>query len=131
LKEAKTQSFYLVARVIVYRRRAASLFAVVPLCDRIPGMPCPDCLKLYAELEAVKVELKATCAKVVDEQLQRMLGQLDQASANFERGHQTLAALVDRHLHDSLARLARLEAAMRFPRGEPPSEPPSEPPARH
>jgi hypothetical protein len=87
-------------------------------------MPCPDCLKLYAELEAVKAELKAACAKVVEEQLQRMLGQLDQASAELERGHQTLVALVDRHLHDSLARLDRLEAALRWPRGEPPSEPP-------
>jgi hypothetical protein len=56
-----------------------------------------------------------------------MLGQLDQARADLERKHQALVALVDRHLHASLARLSRLEAAMRLPRGEPPSEPP----ARH
>ena len=90
-------------------------------------MPCPDCEKLTAELEALKAELVAACGKVVEQQLQRMLDQLDQASADLERRHQALVALVDRHLHDSLARLDRLEAAMRFPRREPPSEPP----ARH
>jgi hypothetical protein len=49
---------------------------------------------------------------------------MDQVIDGFERKHQALVALADRHMHDSLARLARLEAAMRFPSGEPPSEPP-------
>ena len=91
-------------------------------------MPCPDCEQLHTELEALKAELVAVCTTVVEQQLQRMLDQLDQASADLERRHQALVALVDRHLHDSLARLDRLEATMmRFPRREPPSEPP----ARH
>jgi len=85
-------------------------------------MPCPDCEKFVAELETLKAEITAACTTVVEEQLQRMLGQLDQASAELERSHQVLVALVDRHLHDSLARLDRLEAALRLP-GEPPREP--------
>jgi hypothetical protein len=71
---------------------------------------CPDCEKLYAELEALKAEL-------------------DRVIADLDREHQTLVALVDRHMHDGLARLDRLEAALRFPRREPPEQ--SEPPARH
>jgi hypothetical protein len=98
-------------------------------------MPCPDCEQLLTELEALKVELEAlktelpaVCAAVVDQHLQRFLDQTDQVIADLERKHQALVALADRHMHDSLARLSRLEAAMRrLPRGEPPSEPP----ARH
>jgi len=86
--------------------------------------PDPDCDRLIAELEALKTELAAACTTVVEQQLQRMLGQLDQVSADLERKHQALVALVDRYLHDSLARLSRLEAVMRFPGGKPPSEPP-------
>jgi hypothetical protein len=90
-------------------------------------MPCPDCDKLYAELEALKAELVAACVKVVQEQQRPILDRVDQVIAGFEHTQQALVALVDRNMHDSLARLDRLEAAMRFPRGEPPSEPP----ARH
>jgi hypothetical protein len=86
-------------------------------------MPCPDCEQLYAELEALKAELKAERATLMQRQ-ERILDQLDQVIAGFDRKHQTLLAYVDRCMHDSLA---RLEAAMRLPRGEPPSEPP----ARH
>jgi len=90
-------------------------------------VPCPDCDKLYAELEALKAELVAACVKVVEEQQRPILDQMDRVVADLEQKYQALVALADRHLHDSLARLARIEAAMRFPRGEPPSEPP----ARH
>jgi hypothetical protein len=84
---------------------------------------CPDCEKLYAELEALKAELVAACVKVVQEQQRPILDRVDQVIAGFEHTQQVLVALVDRHMHDSLARLARLEAAVRIPRGEPPSEP--------
>jgi hypothetical protein len=90
-------------------------------------MPCPDCEQLTAELETLKAELKAefaaACGAFVEQQ-ERLLDQMGQA---LEHRHQVLVALVDRHLHDNLARLDRLETALRFPRGEPPSEPP----ARH
>jgi hypothetical protein len=86
-------------------------------------VPCPDCDKLYAELEALKAELKAACVKVVEEQQRPILDQMDRVVADFDRKHQALVALADRYLHG----LSRLEAAMRFPRREPPSEPP----ARH
>jgi hypothetical protein len=91
-------------------------------------MPCPDCERTLIEIDALRRELKAACTTVVEQQLQRILAQVDQVIAGFEQKHQVLVALADRHMHDSLARLARLEAAMhRLPRGEPPSEPP----ARH
>jgi hypothetical protein len=90
-------------------------------------MPCPDCEQLYTELEALKAELKAefaaACGAFVKQQ-ERLLDQMDRV---LKHRHQVLVALVDRHLHDSLARLAQLEAALRLPRREPPSEPP----ARH
>jgi hypothetical protein len=83
-------------------------------------MPCPDCDKLYAELEALKAELVAACVKVVEEQQGRILDQLDQVIAGFDRQQHALIAYVDRCMLDSLA---RIEAAMmRFPRKEPPSE---------
>jgi hypothetical protein len=68
----------------------------------------PDYEKLLAELEALKAEL-------------------DRVIADLDHKHQTLVALVDRHLHDGLARLDRLEAALRFPSAEREREPP----ARH
>jgi hypothetical protein len=92
-----------------------------------PSMPCPDCDKLLAELDALKAEIVAACVKVVEEQQRPILDQIDRMVADFDRKHQALVALADRHMHDSLARLARIEAAMRLPKGEPPSEPP----ARH
>jgi hypothetical protein len=90
-------------------------------------MPCPDCDKLYAEFEALKAELKTMCATFVEEQQRPILDQMDRVVADFEQKHQALVALADRHMHDSLARLARIEAAMRMPKREPSSEPP----ARH
>jgi len=90
-------------------------------------VPCPDCDKLYAELEALKAELVAACVKVVEEQQRPILDQMDRVVADFEQKYRALVALADRHLHDSLARLARIEAVMCLPRREPPSEPP----ARH
>jgi hypothetical protein len=89
---------------------------------------CPDCEKLYAELEALKAELVAACVKVVQEQQRPILDRVDQVIAGFEHTQQALVALVDRHLHDNLARLSRIEAAMRFPGGEPPER---GGPARH
>jgi hypothetical protein len=89
----------------------------------------PDCETLDAELEALKAELVAACVKVVQEHLRPILDQVDRAMASFESTQQALVALVDRHVHASLARLDRIEAAVRFPRGEPPER--SEPPARH
>jgi hypothetical protein len=85
-------------------------------------VPCPDCEKLLAELEALKAELVAACVMSSSDPI---LDRVDQVIAGFEHTQQALVALVDRHMHDSLARLDRLEAAMRFPRGEPPSEPPA------
>ena len=90
-------------------------------------VPCPDCDKLYAELEALKSELVAACVKFVEEQQRPILDQMDRVVADFEQKYQALVALADRQMHDSLARLARLEAALRFSK----EEPPSEPPARH
>jgi primosomal protein N'' len=92
-------------------------------------MPCPDCEKLLAELDALKAELVAACVKVVEEQQRPILEQLDRVVADFEQKYRALVALADRHMLDSLARLSRLEEAVmrRLPRGEPPSEPP----ARH
>jgi hypothetical protein len=71
----------------------------------------------------------AACVKVVEEQQRPILEQLDRVVADFEQKYRALVALADRHMHDSLARLSRLEEAVmrRLPRGEPPSEPP----ARH
>ena len=87
-------------------------------------MPCSDCEKLLAELAALKAELVAACVKVVEEQQRPILDQIDRMVADFERKQQALVALADRHI--SLARLARIEAALRLPKREPP-----EPPARH
>jgi hypothetical protein len=84
-------------------------------------MPCPDCDQLYAELAALKAALEAACTAIAEQQ-GRLLDQLERA---FERRHKIIVALVDRHLADSVARLEAIEAAMRFPRGTPPSEPPS------
>jgi hypothetical protein len=85
-------------------------------------MPCPDCERTLIELEAVKAKLKAelaaACARFAEQQ-GRIFDEIDRV---LEHRHQVLVALVDRHLHDNLARLDRLEAALR--RGEPPSEPP-------
>jgi hypothetical protein len=80
---------------------------------RNPEMPCPDCFKLYAELEALKAELVAACVKVVEEQQRPIFDQIDRMVADFEQKHEALVALADRHMHDSLARLAHLEAMMR------------------
>src|SRR5262249_28116063 len=95
------------------------------MVGKTAALPCPDCEKLLAELDDLKAELVAACVKVVEEQQRPILDQMDRVVADFERKHQALVALADRHMHDGLARLARLEAMMRK------GAPPSEPPARH
>jgi hypothetical protein len=68
----------------------------------------------------------AAVATVVEQQCSAFSARLDRVIADLEHRQQALVALVDRHVDESLARLSRLEAAMRFPGGKPP-----EPPARH